>query len=196
MPSKSSKLLQKKKKATKPKLKVSKTISKSTSARSQTTIKKQGKAQRAGKLTFFNENDDQATPRKFLKKLNKEFEFTFDPCPLGGKAYMDGLKIEWGDCNYVNPPFSEISAWLSKGVEEMEKGKKSVFLIPARTHVAYWFNKVYPFAAEIRFIKRGLRFGDHKKSIPLPLALVIYDPARKPTFVVENSKYYMYAIAK
>ena len=35
------------------------------------------------------ESDHYATPIKFYKKLNSEFEFDFDPCPL--RSEVDGL---------------------------------------------------------------------------------------------------------
>ena len=38
--------------------------------------------------------DDWKTPDDFYEKINKEFKFDFDPCPLN--ADFDGLKVEWG----------------------------------------------------------------------------------------------------
>ena len=35
-----------------------------------------------------------ATPPELYNKLNDEFNFDFDPCPLN--ATFDGLSIEWG----------------------------------------------------------------------------------------------------
>lgn len=38
-------------------------------------------------------------------ELNKEFDF--DPCPLHHNIEdWDGLKIEWGKVNFINPPYS------------------------------------------------------------------------------------------
>lgn len=39
-------------------------------------------------------SDDWATPKELYNKLNSEFNFDFDPCPL--HSNFDGLTIEWG----------------------------------------------------------------------------------------------------
>ena len=46
--------------------------------------------------------DDWKTPDAFYNKLNEEFKFDFDPCPY--QSDFDGLKIEWGQSNFINPP--------------------------------------------------------------------------------------------
>lgn len=79
-------------------------------------------------------------PADIYKKLNDEFHFTFDPCPFPKPAEFDGLKIEWGSSNYVNPPFGSYSepngkkkgptAWARKAIYEFKQGKRVVFLYP------------------------------------------------------------------
>jgi hypothetical protein len=52
-------------------------------------------------------HNNWATPKDFYNKLDKEFHFDFDPCPLNHDLNLwDGLKIEWGKCNFINPPYS------------------------------------------------------------------------------------------
>ena len=76
------------------------------------------------------------TPPEHYKKLDDEFHFDFDPCPFP-KQDFDGLNVEWGQTNYVNPPFGSIihegkkkgpTAWAKKAIEEYKKGKKVVLL--------------------------------------------------------------------
>jgi hypothetical protein len=44
-----------------------------------------------------------------------------------------GLKSNWGNRNFVNPPYGkEVSRWIQKGYEESLKGKIVVFLLPNR----------------------------------------------------------------
>jgi len=51
-------------------------------------------------------NDLVYTPKDLHSILNQEFNFTFDPCPA--EPTFNGLEINWGEVNYVNPPFSAI----------------------------------------------------------------------------------------
>jgi hypothetical protein len=50
------------------------------------------------------------TPPEVYLALDEEFHFTFDPCPYPRPAGFDGLTIDWGEVNYVNPPFSKSDA--------------------------------------------------------------------------------------
>ena len=79
------------------------------------------------------------TPPELLEELAQEFNFTFDPCPYPLPEGFDGLTNEWGESNYVNPPFGSIihegkkkgaTAWVRKAIVEHQKGKDVVFLYP------------------------------------------------------------------
>src|SRR6187431_3300737 len=78
-------------------------------------------------------SDDWATPEYILDPLNKEFDFNFDPCPL--RANFDGLVIEWGERTFCNPPYSKglKPLFIQKAVEEKNKGKLVVLLLPVST---------------------------------------------------------------
>ena len=72
--------------------------------------------------------DNWATPKEFYNKLDAEFHFDFDPCPLNSGEIThdkDGLLIEWGQRNYINPPYSRKlkEAFVRKAVEESRGGK-------------------------------------------------------------------------
>ena len=81
------------------------------------------------------------TPPDLYKKLDDEFHFDFDPCPY--PYVRDGIGIEWGRSNYVNPPFRKKDAinghgptdFVRKGIEENKKGKTIVFVIPVQSYV-------------------------------------------------------------
>lgn len=79
------------------------------------------------------------TPPDLYAKLNAEFHFDFDPCPFPLPDGFDGLTCEWGQRNYVNPPFGSIihngrkkgpTAWMRKAIAEQRKGKLSVVVYP------------------------------------------------------------------
>lgn len=82
------------------------------------------------------------TPPELMKNVIDELgpEF-FDPAPFPRPDDLNGLEIEWGEKNYVNPPFGGfrsktgkrmpgVTAWVRKAIEEYHKGKKVVFVYP------------------------------------------------------------------
>lgn len=111
---------------------------------------------------------------------NNEF---FDPCPLN--PTFDGLNVPWHERNYVNPPYNNIEPWLRKAVQEMtENNRKSVFLIPFRPHTGYWEDLVLTHACEVSLFKQQIKFKGYRQALPLPLALVVFDPQRGERQVV------------
>lgn len=81
------------------------------------------------------------TPTDLYAHLDAEFHFTFDPCPYPRPDDFDGLTCEWGERNYVNPPFGSIvvpwskrkqgpTAWMKKAILERSKGRLSVIVYP------------------------------------------------------------------
>jgi hypothetical protein len=113
------------------------------------------------------------TPRHVYDALNREFQFNFDPCPLGGSE--DGLATlfcTWaGKRVFCNPPYGPgMDKWLRRGLE----AELAVFLIPARTDTRWFHELVLPRASEIRFIKGRLKFGDAQNAAPFPSMLVVY----------------------
>ena len=114
------------------------------------------------KNIHINNDDNYATPPELYNELNKEFNFNFDPCPYNeGEIINDGLKIDWGKSNFVNPPYSQKlkEQFIIKGIEEMKKGNVSVFLIPVSTSTKLFHDYIKPNANEIRFLKGRVKFG-------------------------------------
>lgn len=126
------------------------------------------------KKIHINNDDNYATPPEFYEQLNKRFHFDFDPCPYNEwEIISDGLKMEWGGANFVNPPYSQSlkEAFIKKGIEEMKKGKLCVFLIPVSTSTKLFHDWIKPHATEIEFIKGRIKFGklDSEWKFYLPL---------------------------
>ena len=104
------------------------------------------------------ENSDHwETPEWLYKKLNDEFHFDFDPCPL--RADFDGLAIEWKQSNFVNPPYNRVDKpkFIQKAYEERQKGKTCVLLIPAATGTKQFHDLMLP-NAEVRFLRGRVAF--------------------------------------
>lgn len=105
--------------------------------------------------------DDWKTPAKIYEQLNNEFNFDFDPCPYKHDVTQwDGLQVEWGDSNFVNPPYSRKlkEAFVEKAVIEKLKGKTSVLLLPVSTSTTLFHDVIKPNASEIRFVRGRIRF--------------------------------------
>lgn len=84
-------------------------------------------------------------PPEIYGPLNAEFHFDHDPCPYPKPDDYDGLTSEWGQSNWVNPPFGSImhqgpedknpkkkgpTAWVRKAITEWMKGKLVVLVYP------------------------------------------------------------------
>lgn len=108
-------------------------------------------------------SDNWETPKEIYDVWNAEFHFDFDPCPLNTGTIppeRDALLIEWGQCNYVNPPYSRKlkEAFVLRGVEMMRRGKTSVFLLPVSTSTKLFHEIIQPLASEIRFLRGRIAF--------------------------------------
>lgn len=110
-------------------------------------------------MSFFAGNRDGKhywlTPTELFMKLDEEFKFSFDPCPFPLPTGFDGLTCEWGESNYVNPPFGSIehegkkkgpTAWARKAIKEFEKGRRVVLVYP----IDKWVLMLLKHAKEVR----------------------------------------------
>ncbi len=115
-----------------------------------------------------SKNDNWETPDYVLDFVKKEI-FNglsyFDPCPLSekiGEKYIlkfNGLEIDWGKRNYINPPYNitDKPKFVKKCYDEYNKGNVCVLLIPATTETN-WFHKYIVPYAKIYLIKKRIMF--------------------------------------
>ena len=136
-------------------------------------------------LMFSSKSNEWDTPQDFYDKLNKEFEFNLDPCSTHDNAKCekhftqkeDGLLQDWGGhIVFMNPPYGRnINKWVQKAYEESKKPDITVVcLIPARTDTSYWHDYIFGKAADIRFIRGRLKFGNSKNAAPFPSAVIVF----------------------
>ena len=133
---------------------------------------------------YSSKTNEWSTPQDFFDELDKEFNFTLDPCATSENAKCtkyftvedDGLKQDWSkDTVFMNPPYGrEIKYWVQKAYEESLKGATVVCLIPSRTDTKYWHDYIFGKADDIRFLRGRLKFGGSKNPAPFPSAIIIY----------------------
>ena len=123
-----------------------------------------------------------STPQHIFDELDKEFNFTLDPCATHENAKCEkyytiednGLIRVWaGETVFMNPPYGrEIRHWVKKAYEEsLNPDTKIVCLLPSRTDTR-WFHD-YCVKGTIWFLKGRLKFGGAKNSAPFPSMVVI-----------------------
>lgn len=145
-------------------------------------------------------HDHWKTPDWYMQKLNKEFNFNFNPCRYKNNIEeYDGLAVEWGTRTFVNPPYSQKlkNAFVFKAIDEAKKGKLIVMLLPVSTSTILFHDFIIPSGASIRFIKGRLNFmGTNEKgqivNHPNPTSEIF--PYRIET--IKDSKMYGAAIGE
>lgn len=120
------------------------------------------------------------TPPALLAELSAEFgPFDFDPCPFPLPDGFDGLTCEWGQRNYVNPPFGSIvhqgrkkgpTAWVRKAITEWQKGKLVILVYPLDKWVLMLLRVILGDHAEVRNLG-DVRFHSTEENAPSPVGL-------------------------
>lgn len=136
------------------------------------------------RILFSSQCDEYSTPNWLFDRLNYSFFFTLDPAASAlnhkcKKFYTkedDGLKQSWkGEVVFVNPPYSQIEAWMKKCHDEYVAHRcLIVALIPSRTDTRYFHNYCQS-ATGFAFIKGRLKFEPAKSSAPFPSMLVMWN---------------------
>jgi phage N-6-adenine-methyltransferase len=149
------------------------------------------------KALLSSNSDEWSTPQDFYELLDREFNFTLDPCASNSNRKceeyftkdFDGLKQNWSGSVFVNPPYSDIKEWVKKAYDESKKDycERVVLLIPARTDTKYWHLYIRE-AYEIRFLKGRLKFGDSTNSAPFPSAVIVFD--KKGSYIDPTVKFW------
>ena len=68
---------------------------------------------------FDKKNDNIVTPKELYERLDAEFRFDHDPCPMNpeGLRSTDGFG-NWGKSNFVNSPYSKKEPTLRISAKE------------------------------------------------------------------------------
>ncbi|MCS4277924.1 site-specific DNA-methyltransferase (adenine-specific) [Mycetocola sp. BIGb0189] len=145
---------------------------------------------------FTSSTDEWPTPADLFETLDREFQFTLDPCANADNAKCeryftvddDGLSQRWDGAVFMNPPYGrQMRHWIEKAYRSARDGATVVALIPARTDTTYWHQFVMR-AAEVRFIEKRLHFSSQRHddrvaegkasahNAPFPSVVVVFRP--------------------
>lgn len=150
-------------------------------------------------------SDYWETPDEVFAELDNEFEFEWDACANGHNTKVpgcyfdeeqDALSQEWtrtANTFWLNPPYSNVTPWLSKARLEAERGATIVTFLKADHTTGWWKEFIYDYdkrrphpGVEIRDWPRRVKFktppgmvdkdGNPVKSItpPWPNVVVIF----------------------
>ena len=137
---------------------------------------------------YSSRSEEWSTPGDLFHLLDDEFHFTLDPCATAANAkcekfftkQQNGLLEDWGtEIVFCNPPYGvQMRAWARKCHDAALGGATVVLLAHSRTDTRWFHDWVYCRAAEIRFVRGRLKFGDGKQSAPFPSLVAIFKPPR------------------
>jgi len=124
--------------------------------------------------TPLNIRDLWQTPKELFSTLNREFRFDLDVAASEKNAltpdFLDekdnALSRKWGEKNWCNPPYSDITPWVNKAIEQHKLGRTTVMLVPADTSVK-WFKEAYKSCNEVRFISGRISFINAETQKPV-----------------------------
>lgn len=141
-------------------------------------------------LHFSSKTPEWGTPQAFFDELDREFNFTLDPCSTKENAKCekfytqedDGLSKSWDNERvFCNPPYGRVMPkWVKKASEA--RGGVVVMLIPARTDTKYFHDYIYG-KSEIRFVRGRIKFEGAQVgsgAAPFPSMIVIFDSLQDP----------------
>ena len=105
---------------------------------------------------FFSESDNA-----FVQDWSR-----IDPDPITFQCAL------W---NWLNPPFSDITPWAEKCVEEASRGAHIALLVPSSTGANWWNDYVHGYGYVLALRSR-IQFLGHTHGYPKDLALILYTP--------------------
>lgn len=127
-----------------------------------------------GSQTAAEIRDCWQTPVEIINRLDAEFKFTMDvAASITNHKFANyytesdnSLEQSWGLVNWCNPPYSNITPWIEKAIEQHKLGKTIVMLIPADTSVG-WFKLAYESCNEVRLITGRISFINAETQKPV-----------------------------
>ena len=119
-----------------------------------------------------SKSDVHLTPDRVWELIKEKWGYDkdefFDPCPVNPQ--WNGLKIDWKELNFVNPPYTLLREFVQKAIDESFRFT-TIMLLPAKTDQE-WFHDLKPWWNQILWIKKRLKFKNNKWSATQPHFLI------------------------
>ncbi|UZV39648.1 N-6-adenine-methyltransferase [Trabzonvirus APT65] len=130
------------------------------------------------------------TPQEVFDFWNRVDQFTLDVAASDHNHLVqdyltkedDALSLDWSESNWCNPPYSDISSWVDKAIEQVWKGNYTVMLVPSNIDTR-WFSSAldcercriaFYTGKRIHFIRADT--GEQIKGNPRGSMFLIFDP--------------------
>lgn len=105
------------------------------------------------------------TPAHVFTKYGKPHNLNLDVCATSDHTMCarffspceNGLTQEWNGRVWMNPPFSNVKAWVAKAYRSRNVCECIICLLPARTDTVWFHSFVYR-KASLQFIKGRISF--------------------------------------
>ena len=120
----------------------------------------------------WNVSDLAPSPSWMLQVFSVKNNFVDVTPPI--QPRVSWLESEWAMYNYCNPPYSNKIPWIKKAIEEMNKGKFTIMLLPQDTSAAWYHDLIVPNAEIVSF--RGRLELDNGKHPRYGSMIVIFHP--------------------
>ena len=136
--------------------------------------------------------DDWETPRKIFSYYGEPHYLNLDVCASNDNAKCanyysineNGLEQEWNGRVWMNPPYSNVRAWVAKAFRSRNYCDIIVCLLPAKTDTQWFHSFVYRKAA-LTFIKGRVVFeykGEKFDRPTFPSMIAVYRPDKNLIF--------------
>ena len=108
------------------------------------------------------------------------FHDWFDPCPLNEKykqmtisgSVVNGLKINWPNRTFINPPYSNPKPWVEKAILENKENGHTIALLLKHDSSTEWFRLLHEARANFLLVNGRLKHQT-KTGAAFPSVIVI-----------------------
>ncbi len=129
---------------------------------------------------------------RFMMQLEYSFVGSIDGFAKDSDEF---LQHDWYDSSFVVVNYAKAEQWLRKAIEEAEKGKTIVCVVPSKTHTGWFHDLVLARANKIKFLKGRLKVNNGKFAGPADVVCV-HQKVPNKTQMTEKRKKRGYAMIR